>query len=247
MKKIIQIVTILLAGFYTHNGYCQKPTVTINTETRKVLYYQVEETVNLSFGGTKTSYTVSDLSLISDEDLGPNNTRKITPVYKKENFTDKNYSNSPQNKTREIVVKKRSEKVSEIQLEGKNTAVIEDPEIEKVALKLAIENFKKTEAIEIAKNVPTRQKTDHIYINIIDIYERVADKGYKSVYLFKLLSDSFYYSKQTEKAVRWYDELFKITTHLDPEYYYRYGDALIKTGQTIKGNEMIEKFNRLTE
>jgi tetratricopeptide (TPR) repeat protein len=246
MKSIVQIVTLLVAGFFSQNIYCQKTKVTINTETRKVLYYLVEETVNLNFGGTKTSYTVSDLSLINDEDLGPNNTRKITPVYKKENFTDKDYSHTPQNKTRETVAKKRTEQVSEIQLEGKN-AVVDDPEIEKVALKLAIENFKKDEAIEIAKIDPKRQRPDHIYINIIDIYERVADKGYKSIYLFKLLSDSFYYNKQTEKAVRWYDELFKMTTNLDPEYYYRYGDVLMKTGQTAKGTEMIEKFNKLTE
>ncbi|WP_418263329.1 tetratricopeptide repeat protein [Flavobacterium faecale] len=247
MKNIFQILTIFVASLCTHSGYCQNPNVTINTETRKVLYYQVEETVNQNFGGTKTSYTVSDLSLIDDADLGPNNIRTITPIYKKENFTDKEYARNITAKTRETNVKKRVEEPSSIQIEGKETTDIVDPEIEKIALKLAIENFKKEEAKEIAKSDPNRLKPDHIYINIIDIYERVAEKGYKSVYLFTLLSDSFYYNKEIEKAAKYYQELFKMTTNLAPEYYFRYGDALLKTGQTAKGKEMIEKFYQLTE
>jgi Flp pilus assembly protein TadG len=45
--------------------------------------YMVEETVNMKFGKNVTKYKVSKLELLKTHDLGPNNTRTITPIYGK--------------------------------------------------------------------------------------------------------------------------------------------------------------------
>ncbi|GEP49375.1 hypothetical protein FNO01nite_00470 [Flavobacterium noncentrifugens] len=57
---------------------------TVNANRSDVAYYYVEERINMSFGAQVTTYTVSDLSLISTIDLGPNNSRIITPKYAKQ-------------------------------------------------------------------------------------------------------------------------------------------------------------------
>lgn len=43
--------------------------------------YKVEERINMNFGGRITTYEVSTLSLVSTNDLGPNNVRVVTPKY----------------------------------------------------------------------------------------------------------------------------------------------------------------------
>jgi len=43
--------------------------------------YRVEERINMTFGGRITTYEVSTLSLVSTNDLGPNNVRVVTPKY----------------------------------------------------------------------------------------------------------------------------------------------------------------------
>jgi hypothetical protein len=47
-------------------------------------YYNIQENINQPFGGSQTNYRSSDLKNISSpDDLGPGNTRKITPIYQK--------------------------------------------------------------------------------------------------------------------------------------------------------------------
>lgn len=45
--------------------------------------YHVVERINMNFGGRITTYEVSNLSLVSTNDLGPYNSRVITPKYVK--------------------------------------------------------------------------------------------------------------------------------------------------------------------
>lgn len=45
-------------------------------------YYHVEETINMTFGRRVTKYEVSKLDMVNTYDLGPNNTRTVTPVYR---------------------------------------------------------------------------------------------------------------------------------------------------------------------
>ncbi len=83
----------------------------------------------------------------------------------------------------------------------------------------------------------------YAYIDAIKTYERVAEKGYKSVDMFQKLGNSYYFNSEFEKAAKWYTELFAMNTDLEPEYYYRYAQSLKSIGQDDKSNQMLEKFN----
>jgi tetratricopeptide (TPR) repeat protein len=83
---------------------------------------------------------------------------------------------------------------------------------------------------------------DYAYVFMLKTYERVAEKGYKSIDIFKKLSNGLFFNKQYEKAARWYGELFAMTTDLEPEYYYRYGHSLKVIGENDKANAMLAQF-----
>src|SRR5947207_10385956 len=82
----------------------------------------------------------------------------------------------------------------------------------------------------------------YAYIDAIKTYEQVAEKGYKSVDMFKKLANACYFNSEFEKAARWYGELFAMTQDLEPEYYYRYSQSLKSVGQYAKADEMLAKF-----
>lgn len=89
---------------------------------------------------------------------------------------------------------------------------------------------------------------DLSYIDAISVYERVANKGYKSVELFQKLGDSYYFNSKFEKASKWYGELFLLDSSTIPaEYFYRYAQTLKSVGQYDKANQMLEKFNVLSK
>lgn len=82
------------------------------------------------------------------------------------------------------------------------------------------------------------------YIDAIKTYERVAEKGYKSVDMFQKLGNSYYFNGELDKAAKWYDELFLMAPDQQPEYFFRYAQSLKAVGQTDKANEMMEKFHQ---
>jgi len=52
-------------------------------ENLVIVGYYVEETINMTFGKRITKYEVSKLDMVYTNDLGPNNTRVVTPIYRK--------------------------------------------------------------------------------------------------------------------------------------------------------------------
>ena len=84
----------------------------------------------------------------------------------------------------------------------------------------------------------------YAYINVIKTYERVAEKGYKSVDLFKKLGNAYYFNKELEKAAKWYGELFELCADVEPEYYHQYAKCLIFIGQLDKANEVLQKLKQ---
>lgn len=63
-------------------------------EMQQIISYHVEERINMNFGSRITTYEVSNLSLVSTADLGPNNIRIITPKYLKSKVNSKK-ANTP--------------------------------------------------------------------------------------------------------------------------------------------------------
>ncbi|MBW4362182.1 OmpA family protein [Flavobacterium taihuense] len=88
---------------------------------------------------------------------------------------------------------------------------------------------------------------NYAYIDAIKTYERVAEKGYKSPDMYQKLGNAYFFNSELDKAVKWYDELFALTTNVDPVYYYRYAYCLRSVGQTDKANEMLKIYNQKSD
>lgn len=88
---------------------------------------------------------------------------------------------------------------------------------------------------------------DFAYIYMIKTYERIAEKGYKSVEMFQKLGNAYYYNSQMDKAAKWYEKLFSMTNNLEPEYFYRYANSLKAIGAHDKADQIMKKYNQLTE
>lgn len=84
------------------------------------------------------------------------------------------------------------------------------------------------------------------YIDAIEIYEKVANKGYKSAELFKKLGNAYYFNGELDKAAKWYNELFQLNEEVEPEYYYRYSQCLKAQNDYEKANEYLENFAKKT-
>jgi outer membrane protein OmpA-like peptidoglycan-associated protein/tetratricopeptide (TPR) repeat protein len=84
----------------------------------------------------------------------------------------------------------------------------------------------------------------YAYIDAIKTYERVAEKGYKSVEMFQKLGNAYYFNAELSKAEKWYGELFAMSNDQEPEYYYRYGQCLKSVGQYDKADKMMTEFNK---
>lgn len=87
---------LIIASVFSLNGFTQQNNYTTsNKKTEKTLIlsnnlsndklavgsYRVEETINMNFGGRKTTYTVSNIGLVDTYELGPENTRVVTPKF----------------------------------------------------------------------------------------------------------------------------------------------------------------------
>lgn len=237
----------ILIQLYSFVSYCQTSFAYSTIETKNVLHYEVKEIVKMNFGATTTSYTVSDLRLIKQVDLGPNNIRIITPIYINEKLSKKNYYVETKNLKKEVGTNQKPTNLTEIKIDSKNIVIPENARIEKEALAIVMQNLIASEPYKVVKNTATGKKLDYIEFSTIETYERVAEKGYKSIYIFKELGNHFYFKENMEKAVIWYEELFAMAHNLDPVFYYRFGDALRKTGKKKRGEAMIDQFNSLSE
>ncbi|MCF7569634.1 OmpA family protein [Sabulilitoribacter arenilitoris] len=83
---------------------------------------------------------------------------------------------------------------------------------------------------------------DLAYIKTSEILLDVAEKGYKSAELFEKLGNSFYFNNKMEEATKWYGELMALNKDVDPEYYFRYAQALKFTENYAEANKWMEKF-----
>lgn len=91
-----------------------------------------------------------------------------------------------------------------------------------------------------------KKAENYAYIDILKTYERISEKGYKSIPVLKKLGNDYFFNDEFEKAAKSYGELFSLTTELEPEYYYRYSISLKAIGQNEKANEYLKKFNQLS-
>jgi outer membrane protein OmpA-like peptidoglycan-associated protein/tetratricopeptide (TPR) repeat protein len=91
----------------------------------------------------------------------------------------------------------------------------------------------------------TKEYDNYAYFEAKDIYEKVANKGHKSIDLFQKLGDSYYFNGDLKTANKWYNELFAMEGEKDSEYYFRYGQTLKAVGEQKKSDEYFKKFAKL--
>lgn len=92
-----------------------------------------------------------------------------------------------------------------------------------------------------------RKYDKYSYVDAIEIYEKVAEKGYKSAELFKKLGNSYYFNGELDKAAKWYKDLFALNEEVEPEYYFRYSQCLKAVEDYDNANKYLELFNQKTD
>ncbi|GAB5401009.1 MAG: OmpA family protein [Aureisphaera sp.] len=87
-----------------------------------------------------------------------------------------------------------------------------------------------------------RKFDDLAYIDALDIYEKVADKGFEDADLFKKLGDGYYFNADYTEAAKWYGKLAGTTANLSPEYQFRYGQSLKANGNYKDADVLLKQF-----
>ncbi len=180
-----------------------------NKELTIVLYH-VEERV----AGNITTYNVSKLSQIDTYDLGPNNTRFVTPIYGRAKIKP--------------IVKN---------IHSQDPFVSHDPN--KIDVKIDIPTNPET----IMPNNNRKYLLIDIIDIYERILEKGKYKPDKLEEMLKIVANKHYFNGDFPVAVKWYSQLFDLNTILEEEYYYRYAHSLLSIGQTEKGKEMMKLFN----
>jgi len=85
-------------------------------------------------------------------------------------------------------------------------------------------------------------KKKYVNIDILSTYERVIEKGYKSIDMLKRVGNGRFFDGDLVMAAKWYSQLFSMTTDLEPVYYYRYAQSLASIREIEKANEMMAIF-----
>ncbi len=179
---------------------------TISNKGLAVVGYHVDEKINMKFGGGQTTYTVSSIDLVDKNELGPDNTRVVTPKYVK------------------VATKE------------------EVPVINKLPASAIVNPATVIKSVKVNPSVPNG-KLVYANIKIIENYERVLEKGYKTEEMLKQAGDYRFFAEGFVTAAKWYSQLFEFCPdELDAVYFYRYAKSLESIGQKDKAKEMMELF-----
>nr|WP_114902991.1 OmpA family protein [Kordia sp. SMS9] len=95
-------------------------------------------------------------------------------------------------------------------------------------------------------NKADKKYDSYAFINAIEIYEEVAEEGYKSKELFEKLGNAYYFNADLINASKWYGELFSLGEEVAPEYYFRYAQALKAEKRYAESDKKMQEFNKLT-
>jgi outer membrane protein OmpA-like peptidoglycan-associated protein/tetratricopeptide (TPR) repeat protein len=83
---------------------------------------------------------------------------------------------------------------------------------------------------------------NYAYVDAIQTYERLADKGYQSVEMFEKLGNAYYFNSNFEKSAYWYEQLYQLSPDLSAEYFYRYAQSLKSIGKEKEAELILNKF-----
>lgn len=102
------------------------------------------------------------------------------------------------------------------------------------------------EPVKVEVTAPASISSKYVSVNLVDTYEKVIDKGYKSVDMLKKVADRFYFEGNLSAAAGYYTKLFGETQDLDIIYYYRYAQSLKAINEDEKANALMKRFKSET-
>ncbi|MGM0635192.1 MAG: OmpA family protein [Bacteroidota bacterium] len=85
------------------------------------------------------------------------------------------------------------------------------------------------------------------YVDAVEIYEKVLDKGYRNAEILKKTANSHYFKADYRKAFPYYRRLFRYANDLAPEYYYRYAQTLKSVSRYSEADEILEEFYQMNQ
>lgn len=100
--------------------------------------------------------------------------------------------------------------------------------------------------VKVEFTAPAPTNTKYVTVNMVDTYERVIDKGYKSIDMLKKVADRFYFEGNLTAAAGYYTQLFDQAKDLDVIYYYRYAQSLKAINEDEKANTLMKRFKSET-
>lgn len=118
----------------------------------------------------------------------------------------------------------------------------------KILLIIAILSFGNVYSQSGKQKKADNKYNNYAYVDAIEVYEKVAEKGHKSVDLFEKLGNAYYFNGEYDKAEKWYSQLFALpeSSSVAPEDYFRYAQSLKSVGNYTKADEYLKKFYQTT-
>lgn len=106
-----------------------------------------------------------------------------------------------------------------------------------------VSNYAQKRAAKTAE----KEYDNYAYVDAIQTYERIANKGYKNREILQNLGNAYYFNGKLEQALKWYEELAELNQDLEPEYYFRYAQSLKSVGNYKKADEIMTKFHQINQ
>jgi hypothetical protein len=92
------------------------------------------------------------------------------------------------------------------------------------------------------ETIMTSKEVDFVNIDVVGTYERIMEKGYRSIPMLIKVADRHFFAGKLVLAEKWYSLLFNETTELEPIYFYRYAESLKAINNVEKSNEMMKLY-----
>jgi hypothetical protein len=255
----------------------------VSKNDRVIVSYKVEEVVNTASGKRVTTYEVPKLEMVGTNDLGPNNTRTVTPVYGKSKMktvvkdvelkstivadkvavkqvgvsmdmplnTEKsvtgnvvrsvvgNVEKSINVNTSKVVSAKASKPVSMTTSKSVSINAVKSGGVN--AAKSIKATTVKSVGVNTVKSV-SENTAKSVDVNVVNTYEKVLDKGYRSIDMLRKVADKSYFDGNLTAAVKYYGELLEMDATVEAVCYYRYAQSLKGLGEMEKADEMMKIF-----
>jgi tetratricopeptide (TPR) repeat protein len=226
-KKILLYITI--ANVFSFDCFAQ--IVQVDTSNKKAIDNQINALTKTTTSSAKTVKTYHVVETVNLKFGGHTTTYNVT-----DQKLINTYDLGPNN-TRVVTViyntvEQNTEIVTPLYAKVEQINTIQAKSINNLKTSVVLDVPKKTES--------------YAYINIIKTYERMSDRGYKSIDILKKLGNDYFFNDELEKAAKCYGELFSLTTDLEPEYYYRYSISLKAVGENQKASDILKKYNQLS-